>query len=47
MQPAMGAVPKIGDTNPDALDLPQLQGCGPRWAEGADGVPGCRYEGDR
>ena len=26
MQPAMGPVPKVGDTNPDALDLPQLQG---------------------
>ena len=24
MQPAMGAVPKIADTNPDVLDLPQL-----------------------
>jgi molybdopterin-containing oxidoreductase family iron-sulfur binding subunit len=26
MQPAMGPVPKIGHTNPDALDLPQLAG---------------------
>jgi molybdopterin-containing oxidoreductase family iron-sulfur binding subunit len=24
MQPAMGPVPRIGDTNPDVLDLPQL-----------------------
>jgi molybdopterin-containing oxidoreductase family iron-sulfur binding subunit len=24
MQPAMGPVPKVGDTNPDLLDLPQL-----------------------
>jgi molybdopterin-containing oxidoreductase family iron-sulfur binding subunit len=25
LQPAMGAVPKVGPTNPDALDLPQLE----------------------
>jgi molybdopterin-containing oxidoreductase family iron-sulfur binding subunit len=25
MQPAMAPVPKVGDTNPDALDLPQLK----------------------
>ena len=25
LQPAMGPVPKIGPTNPDVLDLPQLQ----------------------
>ena len=48
MQPAMGPVPKIGHTNPDVLDLPQLAGrAGRARPEGARDVPGRRHEGDR